>query len=259
MPSDGKRKEDKLKTKSKKQIAQVTIPQNPDGKSSGIEGVPEIREVEERLLQQLKKAVHQHEIESSMWELASFYSRTGRQEIAFHYVNQLVERMDDPGKAAGCYLAMGQLLEQVGGYEQAIEFYEQAILLEPNTKPVAYLVNNNLGYCLNYVGRYQEAEAYCRKAIAIDPERHNAYKNRGISLEGQGQFSEAAQCYIRAIQANANDPRALNHLENLIENNREIVSEINDIREQIEDCREAIKAAYDRKKKRYEDKIKCSA
>ena len=165
--------------------------------------MPEIQEVEELLLQQLSKATRQQEIENSMWELVSFYSRTGRQEIAFNYVNQLVERMDDPGKAAECYLAMGQLMEQIHDYKSAIEFYEQAILLEPNTKQVAYLINNNMGYCLNYAGRYQEAEAYCRKAIAINPERHNAYKNLGISLEGQGHIGEAAQCYIIAVQANA--------------------------------------------------------
>ena len=229
------------------------------GKSSGIEEVPEIREVEEMLLLQLSKAKSQKEIESSMWKLISFYSRTGCQEIAFSYVNQLVERMDDPGKAAECYLAMGQLMEQIHDYKAAIEFYEQAILLEPNTKPVAYLINNNMGYCLNYVGRYQEAETYCKKAVAIDPERQNAYKNLGISLEGQGYINEAAQCYIRAIQANANDPRALSHLEDLIASNRGIVSAINDIHEQLEDCRQAVKAAHDLKMKISEDDAKCSA
>jgi tetratricopeptide (TPR) repeat protein len=194
-----------------------------------------------------------------MWELASFYSRTGRQEIAFDYVNQLVERMDDPGKAAECYLAMGQLMEQIHDYKSAIEFYEQAILLEPNTKQVAYLINNNMGYCLNYAGRYQEAEPYCRKAIAINPERHNAYKNLGISLEAQGHINEAAQSYIRAVQVNAHDPRALMHLENLIDNNRGIVSEIHDIQEHLEDCRKAVKASHDLKMKISEDDAKCSA
>ena len=194
-----------------------------------------------------------------MWELASFYSKTGRQEIAFKYVNQLVERMDDPGKAAGCYLAMGQLMEQIHDYKSAIEFYEQAIVLEPNTKQVAYLVNNNMGYCLNYVGRFQEAEAYCRKAIAINPERHNAYKNLGISLEGQGHIAEAAQCYIIAVHANAHDPRALRHLEDLIENNRGILTEINDMKDHLEGCRKAVKAAHDLKMKISEDENKCSA
>ena len=174
-------------------------------------------------------------------------------------MNQLGERMDDPCRAAECYLAMGQLMEQIHDYKSAIEFYEQAILLEPNTKQVAYLINNNMGYCLNYAGRYQEAEAYCRKAIAINPERHNAYKNLGISLEAQGHINEAAQCYIKAVQVNAHDPRALMHLENLIDNNRGIVSEIHDIKEHLEDCRKAVKAAHDLKMKISEDDAKCSA
>ena len=188
MPTDGKREKNTLKAKSKKQIVQTATTHDPDNDNSGIEDTPEIQEIEEMLLQKLKEAVHQQEIESSMWDIASFYSKTGRQEIAFKYVNQLVERMDDPDKAAGCYLAMGQLMEQIHDYTSAIEFYEQALMLEPDTKQVAYLVNNNMGYCLNYAGRYQEAEPYCRKAIAINPERHNAYKNRGISLEGKGHI-----------------------------------------------------------------------
>jgi len=247
-----------MKQESKKQRAQTVIPAKSKGESMVSDEERGIREVEEMLLLQLSKAKSQQEIESSMWKLISFYSRTRRQEIAFNYVNQLVERIDDPGKAAECYLAMGQLMEQIHDYNSAIEFYEQAILLEPNTKPVAYLINNNMGYCLNYAGQYQEAEGYCRKAIAIDPERHNAYKNLGISLAGQGRMGDAAKSYIRAVQANANDPRALDHLENLIENNREIVSAINDIHEQLEDCRQAVRAAYDRKKKFCEDKNKCS-
>jgi tetratricopeptide (TPR) repeat protein len=194
-----------------------------------------------------------------MWELIRFYSRTGRQEIAFNYVNQLVERMDDPGKAAGCYLAMGQLMEQVRDYERAMEFYEQAIVLEPDTKQVAYLVNNNMGYCLNYVGRFQEAEPYCRRAISVDPERYNAYKNLGISLEGQGHIGAAAQCYIIAVHANDHDPRALRHLEDLIKNNRGVAAEINDINEQLEACRKAVKAAHDLKMKIAKDDTKCSA
>ena len=84
MPTDRKRKKEKLKTKSKKQIEQVTISQNSDAKSSGIDDVPEVQEVEELLLQQLGKATRQQEIENSMWQLISFYSKTGRQEIAFN-------------------------------------------------------------------------------------------------------------------------------------------------------------------------------
>jgi uncharacterized protein (DUF3084 family) len=48
------------------------------------------------------------------------------------------------------------------------------------------------------------------------------------------------------------------HLENLIDNNRGIVSEIHDIKDQLEDCRRAVKAAHDLKTKISEDENKCS-
>lgn len=128
--------------------------------------------------------------------------------------------------------------------------------MEPVESTVAYLVNNNLGYCLNQFGQHQEVEQYCKKAITINPQRHNAYKNLGIALEGQSQFAEAAKCYIKAVQMNASDPRALQHLENLVQNQSNIRSEITDIMGLLEQCRKAVNTANDLKKKLYEDSNK---
>ena len=71
----------------------------------------------------------------------------------------------------------------------------------------------------------------------------NAYKNLGISLEGEGQFAEAAKSYIRAVQINAADPRALIHLEDLVANHNEILSDMPDIQAQIDKCREFVYSA----------------
>ena len=58
-----------------------------------------------------------------------------------------------------------------------------------------------------------EAEPRCRAAIRIDPQRYNAHKNLGLSLEGLGRYAEAAQAFVEAVRAEASDPRALKHLE----------------------------------------------
>ena len=47
------------------------------------------------------------------------------------------------------------------------------------------------------------------RPFEIDPSRPNAHKNLGISLAGQSQYREAAQCFVTATQVNAADPRAL--------------------------------------------------
>jgi tetratricopeptide (TPR) repeat protein len=184
-----------------------TIPKQPKGERISAE------EAERLLLEKLEKC--EGECLEELWDLAHFYSMTGRQPLALSYLQRFIASTDDPEKHAGAYLGLGQLMEQMKNYESAISFYSQAFSLEPENTPTWYLINNNLGYCLNVLGRSTEAESYCRHAIAIDPKRPNAYKNLGIALANQGQSAEAARNFINALRANAADPRALKLLEQL--------------------------------------------
>ena len=188
--------------------------------------------------------------EVALQGLVFFYAQTGRQQIALKYLERLVASTDDPEKRAGYYLNMGGNMEGVENYEAAIYFYSLAFSLEPEDTLTWYLINNNLGYCLNQFGRFVEAEGYCRSAIKIDPERHNAYKNLGVSLAGLGHYAEAARNFIKALRANAADPRALKLLEQLFAEHPEIVTEIPDIEAQIQRCQEAVKAVAEYRKKR---------
>jgi tetratricopeptide (TPR) repeat protein len=77
---------------------------------------------------------------------------------------------------------------------------------------VGYFLNNNLGYSLVQVGLFEEAEPYLRAAIEIDPQRQNAYKNPGLSLQGQRRYSEAAISYLESVKTCPADPRAFKHL-----------------------------------------------
>jgi len=218
-----------------------TIPKQPPGKPISAE------EAERLLLEKLKKC--EGEFQAALWDLAYFYSRTDRQQTAQEYLERYIANTDDPEKRASAFLGLGQLMEQTENYEAAISFYRQAFSLEPENTPTWYLINNNLGYCLNQFGRFTEAQGFCQSAIKIDPERHNAYKNLGISLAGQGQFAEAARNYVKALRANAADPRALKLLEQLYEQHPEIAGEIPDIRAQIQKCQQAVSAISDYRKK----------
>jgi tetratricopeptide (TPR) repeat protein len=186
-------------------------------------------EAEAILLQRL--AERQREAEAAVWELVRFYSHTGRQPLAKAYVERLMAEAEDSGKRAFLSFALGQLMEQVRDYGAAIEAYTAALALEPADPAVWYFINNNLGYCLNHFSRYEEAEARCRAAIQVDPSCHNAHKNLGIALEGQGQFEESAQCYLVAAQAQPADPRSLRLLEDLLARHPEVkpVSEKEDL------------------------------
>jgi tetratricopeptide (TPR) repeat protein len=200
-----------------------------------------LEEVEKYFLEELEKSGY--ESESALWNLAILYSKTNRQQIAIGYIERLMDKTDDPEDKGLYFLKMGQFMEQIGDYDSAITFYRQAFSLEPTNSELWYYINNNLGYCLNHFGKHQEAERYCRTAIKVDPQRHNAYKNLGISLEGQGQYSEAVEWYVMAIRANAEDPRALLHLENLLVKHGQVLFEIPDMNEKLQECREKVKRA----------------
>jgi tetratricopeptide (TPR) repeat protein len=198
-------------------------------------------EAERRLLARLQQK--ECELDEAIFELAWFYSTCGRQEVSFGYVQRLLSQTTDPEKLARCYLTLGQLMEQIDDYQAAISYYRQAFELEPVSSTTWYFINNNLGYCLNVGGAYKAAEPYLRAAIQIDPDRYNAYKNLGISLQGQGDCVGAARAYVKATQADASDGRALRLLEILIQTHPEIADSILDIDEQLARCRQAVKLA----------------
>ena len=206
-----------------------------------VEGKPVTAEEAERIL---VARLEEEDPRNALWELARFYSLVGRQEEALGHVERLADLCGDPEDQAACFLAMGQLMEQQSEYEAALRFYRGAFRLEPVNNRTWYLINNNLGYCLNHFGRNQEAEPLCRAAIRIDPLRHNAYKNLGICLEGQGRYAEAAKAFVGAVRANASDERAFHHLSRLLVAHRhDVALAVPDIDDLHLRCRDAVDAA----------------
>jgi tetratricopeptide (TPR) repeat protein len=144
-------------------------------------------------------------------------------------VRQFLSDDFSPDEKAYYCLSAGQSMERCGDYNAALACYGQAFALTPEKNDVWYFLHNNLGFCLNQFERYQEAEAYCLEAIDIDPSRHNAYKNLGVSLQGQGDYIAAARLYLRAAEIRPADPRALQHLYALLREHPEVGAAVSDI------------------------------
>ena len=203
------------------------------------------KQAEELLLRQLE--AHQHPEEQILFELARLYSQIGRQQEALARVKQLVAIVKTVEEKAHCFLQMGQLMEHLQDFKAAIKYYSEAMSMEPVNNETWYFIHNNLGFCLNHFSRFAEAEPYCRRAIKIEPRRYNAYKNLGISLEGQGDHYGAAKCFIKAVQMNAADPRALKHLEELSEKHPTVTVDVPEFDTTLTACRMAVqKAAEER-------------
>jgi Flp pilus assembly protein TadD len=165
-------------------------------------------------------------LEDAVWQLARFLSIVGRQEEATGCVTRLMEVWkEDPGTQAAGYLALGQLLEQHDRYAEAEAAYARGLEIMPATGREGYFLHNNRGYCLNILGRHAEAEVHCRAAIALDPTPHNAHKNLGLALVGQGQFVEAARCLLEADRIWPGGERARQHLAELLAAHPEILVE----------------------------------
>lgn len=180
------------------------------------------------------------ELEDVLVNLVALYSRAGRQDLSMSYLERLLGMASNAEKKANCYLMLGQIMEQTGNFEEAIQFYKKALSLEPTDTNVWYLVNNNLEYCLNNFSKFEDAEPYCREAIKIDPGRYNAYKNLGISLQGMGKYREATRNLIKSVETNPLDNRAFSHLLELVNLHPEVATEIPDIKKQVERCRKLV-------------------
>lgn len=206
----------------------ITLPSNPLTTEA----------TEQQLLTELRENIRS--IKGALWKLALLYTTQGLHSAALTHIEQLHQISNDPEEKAFCSLSMGQTLEQMQRFEEATARYLEGLKLDPTDAKVAYLLHNNVGFCLNHAKRFSDAENYCRKAIEINPNRHNAHKNLGISLEGQGQPADAVHAYIAAIRTNAADPRALMHLENLVTSRPELAQAIPDLHQQLEGARHAV-------------------
>lgn len=158
--------------------------------------------------------------------------RNGMHEAALSYLEKAFFITDDPTELARIHLAIGTVYERARDYRSAVERYKAAFTLPKEEDETWYFLNNNLGYSLNQLGRCAEAEGYCRAAIGIDPGLHNAHKNLGIALQGQGKYVEAATCFLQAALISPHDPRSLRHLEELLRGHcKEVEQDIPDIGE----------------------------
>ena len=171
---------------------------------------------ESALLRRLAYCTHPAERRHLTLELVVLYSYAGAQGQAMQHLRRLLEGTSDPAEQADYLLGLGQLMEQVGDYAGATAFYREWLALPRAPAETRYLLHNNLGYCLNQAGRPAGAEGHCRAAIALDAGRHNAHKNLGVALEGQGRCAEAVAAYVQAVHCNPHDPRALQHLERMV-------------------------------------------
>tara|TARA_B110000285_G_C15092408_1_gene599866 strand:- start:388 stop:1419 length:1032 start_codon:yes stop_codon:yes gene_type:complete len=79
----------------------------------------------------------------------------------------------------------------------ALELYRRILLLDPTNATASY----NQGYIhLEYLQSYDSAAYWFTEAIAHLPYYHQAFYNRGLSLESTGQVRSALEDYTEALR-----------------------------------------------------------
>lgn len=127
--------------------------------------------------------------------------------LIFFLSNQsLFARQDDlteMQKQARIYRVQGQDLQNEGNINEAIPYYQKAILLDPGYV-AAY---NDAGIAFEAKGWTERAKEMYLEAIKIAPDYPNSYTNLALLYEEQKDYSNAALYWAkRALLGEATDP-----------------------------------------------------
>jgi tetratricopeptide (TPR) repeat protein len=168
------------------------------------------------LLERLKNSSTDEDYFRWMLFVVGFYRGINKIDAAVELLEGFINSSKAPEQSAHCHLALGQIATDEQRLDVALKHFATALELAPDKQKIAYVLHNNMGYCLNQLGRFVEGERHCRMAIEIEWTRASAYRNLGVSLQGQGMLVEGAWALVEAIKAESSDSRARDILHKLV-------------------------------------------
>jgi protein O-GlcNAc transferase len=96
---------------------------------------------------------------------------------------------------------------QRGHYTEALNCYDQALALRPDTAEVL----SNRGVLLREMGRFEDALRSYEHSLALDPENSAAHNNRGVVLRDLNRLEDALLSYDKALSIRPNYLEAINN------------------------------------------------
>lgn len=110
---------------------------------------------------------------------------------------KLAEKLKESDNAETKNL-LGQAFFKKGLYEEAINEFEEAIILDPRISGLY----NSLGNAYIAVGRFDEAIAVLEQAIGLKPERADYHNHLGVGYLKKEQCKKAVERFQRALEIN---------------------------------------------------------
>ncbi|MPZ78853.1 MAG: hypothetical protein GEU77_20310 [Deltaproteobacteria bacterium] len=174
------------------------------------------QETERLLIERLQNSKTEEDYFRWLLFVVAFYRGIEKVDLARALLQLFLETTKEPEQKAHCHLALGQIATDEQQIEGALNHFTTALRFNHAKTKVGYVLHNNVSYCLNQLGRFREAEKHCRMALEIDGRRASAYRNLGISLDGQENTVGAVWALVEAVKMDSSDDRAREILKKII-------------------------------------------
>ncbi len=124
-------------------------------------------------------------------------------EMVRKRIEELKQAADSDAKNTAARIELGNMYFDVGKYEQAIEWYAQALAVDPSNNNV----RTDMATALHYTGQHDRALAELEKVLKSDPYHPQALINLGIvRKQGKNDARGALEAWERFITTNPNFP-----------------------------------------------------
>ena len=110
------------------------------------------------------------------------------------------------------YLRLGFQASRNNNLDDAIDYYNEVIRLDPTDTTVVFQAYNNRGVAYKNKEEHEKAIDDYNKAIQLKPDDAKTYTNRGNAYQGKGEYDRAIEDHNKAIELNPNFAEAYMNL-----------------------------------------------
>jgi len=141
--------------------------------------------------------------------LSDAYSEISDRKKALSVIRKGLEENQN---SVELYLALATQYEKEKNYDDCITVLKKALEIDPDSAPV----QNFLGYLYADLNRnLNEAETLLARALAKEPDNYAYLDSKAWLLYRKGQYKEAYELILKAMEIKANDPEVLEHFEQI--------------------------------------------
>jgi predicted O-linked N-acetylglucosamine transferase (SPINDLY family) len=133
--------------------------------------------------------------------LANIFEKQGKLEASVEYYQQALKLQPD---SAEVHYNLGNVFKLQGKLDAAIKSYQEAL----NIQPKIAQAHNNLGNALHQQGKLDAAVESYEQALKLKPNYAQAHYNLGNALHQQGKLDAAVESYEQALKLKPNYAQA---------------------------------------------------